>query len=1532
MAKQSGSSSSKKHTPQSISFGTSPDEVLDTVDTGDETQLRFRYQHAYGVILLLAALSGEKPYTVLWCEHHEDLLGQRNDGFFDAYQIKTRRDGLWNMSDDPFKDSIKRFVEVDQRFPGKIKEFFFVSNAPYENSNAQNKARRSPERFLQAVKHASSPSDLPSPFNTTFEELRLHCHCEPLSLMTMLKKLDFLPGPGLDSFEAEIAHRQLSKILECRALAATALAQLLDELIAKVYKASCLSVSDPARHWCGLNKSDRDNPKLQAKRIVTESVLSFIQENQPRLLNVTKDAPVLSGRLKETLDLYLIQSFEDDRVAKLDQAGETDPERTTLLHQVFVDLELKPRSDQPRPPRHLEQSQLALFVEPEQLPEIAPSNREKPLSAMDCFLKEVSSKNVVIGGPGQGKSTLGQYLAQVHRSILLKREKELYRDTAGGLEPQRKFQPKTVRLPFRIVLKYFAQWLADVPALNTVEAYIAEQIGKGASRPGEVDAASVQEILKAHPILLILDGLDEVTEQALCNRMLTCVEQFLARAEQLGTDMQVIATSRPTSYRNQFTPRLFWHLELQPMSVEKVREYAACWTHLKEPIVEERRRIKETLEECLKESHTHPLLTTPLQVTIILLIIKDGGRPASQREELFQQYWTTILHREKSKAKGMIRTEDTVLFGLHAYLGYLLHRNAAGKNIRSLFPVDEFKQIVCDFLRSKDDISPPAVIQQRATYMVEEARTRLVLLVEPEPGFFGFELRSLQEFFAGAYLAQTACDTQQRFDRLKAIAYSEHWRNVALFCAGRIVRDFSGEAVYILEAVCRPMDRDLPDTYLHRGAWLALDIAADGIFTTNNRNLQYSTLELALTVLHTGMTDQGKSHLEAALQRLSSEDRRDILSKLLRQKLASLPPSCLPPALKRFGSLTGGQQDFIQALEVLLSTNKQEYVLEALNIGFQYKVNPEWLALQLEKYWNLWINKQAYPYLGELWYQNRQHTQKVLSALSLSEDQVSSLMDHLLSLLYRIPPREVDLKLMENPRTYSEQIAVLLQCLHIINNYPPSPLASIELQLGKSLKVHRADTGRFINRIAKAFTNSGLSATLDQLMGRSDLMPQLRVCLWILYWQTHEPTEPMVTTFLAESKAWSEEQPLSKFLQMWHSHFWPLLALALESQMNNDQHTLALLRPYLNISNEISFSQQVGAALQKGLDKLSREEQLATVLCHYYTAHHFPELASIAEKLGVDSNRLIDKYTALSIFANLKLSSAVLQGIFSNIEKSIAQSQKPQMLWWVLLNHKWELDHEATQQGVQLLHVLVARLPQQPTTLQIAVILFLKLLPFDTTPLLLAPAILSYLADETRLRDTPTWYLADTLSDIPEEHLTRLANFTTHEDAKVQQGALTLWTNLIEIVSDRPYFTTRQTPKLKVLSFDWRLGLYLIKDTDIAQRKKGIKLLTYSHFPISETQYLAVLRNAMAQAQDEEEIAAWMLFLRNVPVGRPEKKAWQKLLQTLLDAPQSNSYGILTAAMERYTELEGVAGPEIKNERALDLPVLVPSKRGRAGR
>ena len=66
-------------------------QLVQSNDPGDETQRNFRYQNAYGVILLIAAGRGAKPYQSIWCEYHEDLLAECQDGTLDVYQIKTRK-------------------------------------------------------------------------------------------------------------------------------------------------------------------------------------------------------------------------------------------------------------------------------------------------------------------------------------------------------------------------------------------------------------------------------------------------------------------------------------------------------------------------------------------------------------------------------------------------------------------------------------------------------------------------------------------------------------------------------------------------------------------------------------------------------------------------------------------------------------------------------------------------------------------------------------------------------------------------------------------------------------------------------------------------------------------------------------------------------------------------------------------------------------------------------------------------------------------------------------------------------------------------------------------------------------------------------------------------------------------------------------------------------------------------------------------------------------------------------------------------
>jgi hypothetical protein len=70
----------------------------------------------------------------------------------------------------------------------------------------------------------------------------------------------------------------------------------------------------------------------------TDNIYTNNQSNSPKKLD---------PEIEKTLNLFLTKCSEDDEFAELDQAGETDPERRTLLEQIFIDLNIKIKNEKP---------------------------------------------------------------------------------------------------------------------------------------------------------------------------------------------------------------------------------------------------------------------------------------------------------------------------------------------------------------------------------------------------------------------------------------------------------------------------------------------------------------------------------------------------------------------------------------------------------------------------------------------------------------------------------------------------------------------------------------------------------------------------------------------------------------------------------------------------------------------------------------------------------------------------------------------------------------------------------------------------------------------------------------------------------------------------------------------------------------------------------------------------------------------------------------------------------------------------------
>ena len=290
--------------PDGAVSGPSPAESLDRVDVGDDTQRRFRYQHAYGVILLAAAASKAKSIACVWCENHDDFVGELEDGSFESYQVKTRKpeNGPWKLNDDGLKKSIVRFVSIDASFPGLFSAFHFVSNLDCASTTKGKGVALSPVSLFQEVRHGVESGDLSGDAQAYVNELSATSGEDVEAVFLVLKRTRLVKGPSLDDYEAVVAHQHLSRVPGCSGMSPAQLDGLRDELIQRVFTACSLSVDDPSKHWCCAVSDDRSNPTLAAKSILPQLVVDLVSEQKgPPFRYLPLDASLAVGGGGRTL-------------------------------------------------------------------------------------------------------------------------------------------------------------------------------------------------------------------------------------------------------------------------------------------------------------------------------------------------------------------------------------------------------------------------------------------------------------------------------------------------------------------------------------------------------------------------------------------------------------------------------------------------------------------------------------------------------------------------------------------------------------------------------------------------------------------------------------------------------------------------------------------------------------------------------------------------------------------------------------------------------------------------------------------------------------------------------------------------------------------------------------------------------------------------------------------------------------------------------------------------------------------------------
>ena len=293
-----------------------------------------------------------------------------------------------------------------------------------------------------------------------------------------------------------------------------------------------------------------------------------------------------------TITRYLESELLDDQYARLGQGGYTDANAIPLSN-VFVDLPVElPSSrnslaDIQADLTHSERRTfLEVFLEAGRQ-NLRPS-ANTPHDMKSYFGEKVAGRLVLIGGPGQGKTTVGQFACQLFRSALLKQTNAQFSpeitQALARIKQQSVELPtvKALRYPLRIDLKKLAESLAKSGegTSNSVLDYLVQHISKRTD--SDLSKADFRKWLRAYPWLVVLDGLDEVPSSSNRTKMMDAIRDFVSvEAHQQDADLMILATTRPQGYSDEFNPDLYAHLPLLPLNAKEALQYgrrgASSW-------------------------------------------------------------------------------------------------------------------------------------------------------------------------------------------------------------------------------------------------------------------------------------------------------------------------------------------------------------------------------------------------------------------------------------------------------------------------------------------------------------------------------------------------------------------------------------------------------------------------------------------------------------------------------------------------------------------------------------------------------------------------------------------------------------------------------------------------------------------------------------------------------------------------------------------------------------------------------------------
>ncbi|WP_285320187.1 NACHT domain-containing protein [Pseudarthrobacter sp. lyk4-40-TYG-27] len=150
-----------------------------------------------------------------------------------------------------------------------------------------------------------------------------------------------------------------------------------------------------------------------------------------------------------------------------------------------------------------------------------------------------------------------------------------------------------------------------------------------------LSSAQLEAMLLTGQIVVVFDGLDEITEKTQRSEMVQRIQAFTAQYPPVS----VLVTTRAVGYeRAPVDGRLFRHLELREFSEDQVLEYATKWfTHAARP---------ELIESFIMDSDSvSDLRINPLLLSLLCNLYKNSGEIPVNRREIYEECAQLLFKR-----------------------------------------------------------------------------------------------------------------------------------------------------------------------------------------------------------------------------------------------------------------------------------------------------------------------------------------------------------------------------------------------------------------------------------------------------------------------------------------------------------------------------------------------------------------------------------------------------------------------------------------------------------------------------------------------------------------------------------------------------------------------------------------------------------------------------------------------------------------------------------------------------------------------